>query len=270
MQGLWFPQRLLIFNWWQLAKKYWESMERHPAKVCQNGCYRLASLWFGLGLLGRCVHSSQDRKSRLDMVPPSPSISFVIAQGSILQTKSVYKMTRPHAYFACGMMCPQVWQGHSCWKLAWLLRTFASFWGVYCSVNFGMVEFAALTVWLHWIRCQSFRTSLDQMTGSHCNSPGKYAGIMISPKTLDIQLVTAGEKILGVNGTPSRKSLSKWLLQTCITLIWTGPPWALRALKPRSTNRLDMAPPSPLIDFVIAQGSILPTKSVYKMTRPHA
>ena len=62
MQGLWFPQRLLIFNWWQLAKKYWESMERHPAKVCQNGCYRLASLWFGLGLLGRCVHSSQNRK----------------------------------------------------------------------------------------------------------------------------------------------------------------------------------------------------------------
>ena len=48
------------------------------------------------------------------------------------------------------------------------------FWGRYCNVNFGMVEFAALTVWLHWMRCQSFRTSLDQMTGSHCNSPGKY------------------------------------------------------------------------------------------------
>ena len=154
-------------------------------------------------------------------------------------------------------------------KTSLTLEDLCIFWGVYCSVNFGMVEFAALTVWLHWMICRSFRTSLDKMTESHSNSPGKYAGIKISPKTLDIQLVTAGEKILGVNGTPSRKSLSKWLLQTCIALIWTGPPWALRALKPRSTNRLDMAPPSPLIDFVIAQGSILQTKSVYKMIRPH-
>ena len=47
-QRLWFPQRLLIFHWWQLAEK------------------------------------------RLDMVPPSPLINFVIAQGSILQTKNVY------------------------------------------------------------------------------------------------------------------------------------------------------------------------------------
>ena len=223
--------------------------------------------WASLG--AACTQAKIEKAGLIWFHHPPRSVLW-LPRVAFYKPKSVYKMTRPHAYFACGMMCPQVWQGHSCWKLAWLLRTFASFWGVYCSVNFGMVEFAALTVWLHWIRCQSFRTSLDQMTGSHCNSPGKYAGIMISPKTLDIQLVTAGEKILGVNGTPSRKSLSKWLLQTCITLIWTGPPWALRALKPRSTNRLDMAPPSPLIDFVIAQGSILPTKSVYKMTRPHA
>ena len=65
-----------------------------PAKVCQIGCYRLASLWFGLGLLGRCKHSGQDATHWLDMAPPSPLINFVIAQGSILYTKSVYKMTR--------------------------------------------------------------------------------------------------------------------------------------------------------------------------------
>ena len=29
------------------------------------------------------------------------------------------------------------------------------FWGVHCNVNFGMVEFAALTVWLHWMRCHN-------------------------------------------------------------------------------------------------------------------
>ena len=28
-------------------------------------------------------------------------------------------------------------------------------WGVYCNVNFGMVEFAGLTVWQHWMRCFS-------------------------------------------------------------------------------------------------------------------
>ena len=36
--------------------------------------------------------------------------------------------------------------------------------------------FAATTVCLHWMRCQSFKTSKwsrDQ-TGPHCNSPGKY------------------------------------------------------------------------------------------------
>ena len=74
--------------------------------------------------------------NRPDMVPSSPLINFVIAQDSTLQTKSANQMTRPHAYFVYGMMCPQVWQGYSCWKQAWLLRTFASFWGVYCSVNF--------------------------------------------------------------------------------------------------------------------------------------
>ena len=73
-------------------KKDCESMD--PAKVCQIGCYRLASLWFGLGLLGRCKHTGQDATHWLDMVPPSPLINFVIAQGSILYTKSVYKMTR--------------------------------------------------------------------------------------------------------------------------------------------------------------------------------
>ena len=40
------------------------------------------------------------------------------------------------------------------------------------------MEFAAMaitiTVWLNWMSCQSFRTSIDQMTGSHSNSPGKY------------------------------------------------------------------------------------------------
>ena len=123
------------------------------------------------------------------------------------------------------------------------------------SVFLGM-EFAAIavTVWLNWTRSQSFKTSLDQMTRSHCNSPGKYAGIMISPKTLDIQLVTAGEKILGVNGTPSRKSLSKWLLQTCITLIWTGPPWALRALKPKSKKPAWYGSTIPLDQFCDCPG----------------
>ena len=56
----------------------------------------------------------------------------------------------------------------------WIQDLCIFFWGVHCNVNFGMVEFAALTVWLHWMRCQSFRTSIDQMTGLHCNSPGKY------------------------------------------------------------------------------------------------
>ena len=38
------------------------------------------------------------------------------------------------------------------------------------------MEFAAttITVWLNWMRCQSFRTSIDQLTGSHSDSPGKY------------------------------------------------------------------------------------------------
>ena len=48
----------------------------------------------------------------------------------------------------------------------------------YCSVNFGIVKFAAL----HWMRCQSFRTSLDRMTESHCNSPGKYDRNCACPK----------------------------------------------------------------------------------------
>ena len=78
----------------------------------------------------------------------------------------------------------------------------------YCNVNFGMVKFAALTVWPHWMRCQSFRTSLDRMAESHCNStsssqspltfkyiaPESMTGIVAAQKTLDIQLVTAGAK----------------------------------------------------------------------------
>ena len=56
----------------------------------------------------------------------------------------------------------------------WIQDLCIFFWGVHCNVNFGMVEFAPLSVWLHWMRCQSFRTSIDQMTGLHCNSPGKY------------------------------------------------------------------------------------------------
>ena len=55
----------------------------------------------------------------------------------------------------------------------WIQDLCIFFWGVHCNVNFGMVEFAALTVW-QWMRCQSFRTSIDQMTGLHYNSPGKY------------------------------------------------------------------------------------------------
>ena len=61
-------------------------------------------------------------------------------------------------------------QGHS-WSLAYLLKDLCR---GYCNVNFGIVKFAALTVWRHWMRCQSFRTTFDQMTGSHSNSPGKY------------------------------------------------------------------------------------------------
>ena len=110
-------------------------------------------------------------------------------------------------------MCPQVWQGHSCWKLAWLFRTFASFWGVYCSVNFGMVEFAALTVWLHWMICRSFRTSLDQMTESQSNSSGKYDRDCGSPERLWIfncwQLAKKNMRVMRVDGTPSCQSLSK-------------------------------------------------------------
>ena len=69
----------------------------------------------------------------------------------------------------------------------------------YCNVNFGMVKFAALTVWPHWMRCQSFRTALDRMAESHCNSPSSsqspltfqyiapasMTGIVAAPKTLD-------------------------------------------------------------------------------------
>ena len=65
-------------------------------------------------------------------------------------------------------------QGHS-WKLTYLLKDLCIFfWGGCCNVNFGMVDLAAQTVWLHWMRCQSFRNTFDQMTGSHSNSPGKY------------------------------------------------------------------------------------------------
>ena len=56
----------------------------------------------------------------------------------------------------------------------WIQDLCIFFWGVHCNVNFGMVEFAAVTVWLHWMRRQSFRTSLDQVTKSRCNSNGKY------------------------------------------------------------------------------------------------
>ena len=59
------------------------------------------------------------------------------------------------------------------------------FWGVHCNVNFGMVEFAALTVWLHWMRCHN-------ISGLH--SAANMTEIMVSPKALDIQLVTAGKK----------------------------------------------------------------------------
>ena len=149
-------------------KKDCESMESHPAKICQIGCYRRV-------LLGRCVHSGQD-----------------------LQTG-------------------QIWlQGHSCWKLAWFLRICASFWGVYCSVNFGMVEFAAttITVWLHWMRCQSFRTSLDKMTESHSNSSGKYGGYRSSVRR---QL----ERLLQENQI-QYPTKATWLLQTFIALILMG------------------------------------------------
>ena len=124
-QRLWFPQRLLIFDWWQLAEKRLR-VDGKPS--CQNLSKMLLQTGIALIWTGPT--------NRPDMVPSSPLINFVIAQGSTLQTKSANQMTRPHAYVVYGMMCPQVWQGYSCWKQAWLLRTFASFWGVYCSVNF--------------------------------------------------------------------------------------------------------------------------------------
>ena len=108
------------------------------------------------------------------------------------------------------------------------------------------MEFAAttITVWLNWMRCQSFRTSIDQLTGSHSNSPGKYNRDYGLPQdswsSTGWQLA---ETRLRVDGKPSCQNLSKMLLQTGIALIWTGP-----------TNRPDMVPSSPLINFVIAQG----------------
>ena len=43
-------------------------------------------------------------------------------------------------------------QGHS-WKLAYPFKDLCIFlWGADCNVNFGMVEFAALIVWPHWMR----------------------------------------------------------------------------------------------------------------------
>ena len=163
--------------WYSIAdswrKKDCESTGRHPANVCQIGCCRIASLWFGRVLLGRSLHSGQD-----------------------LQTG-------------------QIWlQGHSCWKLAWFLRICASFWGVYCSVNFGMVEFAALTVWLHWMRCQSFRTSLDKMTESHSNSSGKYGGYRSSVRRQLKRLLQENQIQYPTKAT--------WLLQTFIALILMG------------------------------------------------
>ena len=124
-QRLWFPQRLLIFDWWQLAQRRLQ-VDGTPRRqslsnwLLQTG---IALIWTGPPS-ALCALRPRST-NRLDMVPPSPLINFVIAQGSILQTKSVYKMTRPHAYFVYGMMCPQVWQGHS-WSLAYLFRTFAS------------------------------------------------------------------------------------------------------------------------------------------------
>ena len=107
-------------------KKDCESMESHPAKICQKSA---ATDWHRFDL------DRAYKQARYGSIIPL-ALNFVIAQGSTLQTKSANQMFRPHAYFVYGMMCPQVWQGYSCWKQAWLLRTFASFWGVYCSVNF--------------------------------------------------------------------------------------------------------------------------------------
>ena len=93
-------------------------------------------------------------------------------------------------------------QSHS-WKLAaYLLRTFASsFEGATAMVNFGMAEVAALIVWLHWMRCQSFRTALDRMAESRC----KYDGDCGCLKDSWYSTSDGWRKRLRVDGKPSRK-----------------------------------------------------------------
>ena len=78
-------------------------------------------------------------------------------------------------------------------------------WGGYGNGDFGMAEFTALTVWQDWMRRQSFRTSLDQVTKPRCNSHGKYDGDCGCLKDSWYSTSDGWRKRLRVDGKPSRK-----------------------------------------------------------------
>ena len=91
------------------------------------------------------------------------------------------------------------------------------------SVFLGM-EFAAITVWPHWIRGQSFKTSLDQMTWTHCNSLNKCDRDYGFPQRLLIfNWWQLAQRRLPVDGPSSRQSLSKRLqIPLGNRAIWTS------------------------------------------------